>query len=159
MIRSIPRIGHSRALHLIDAENLCGSSLVSVSAMIKLRDTYLEAVPMGPIDQVVLASSHASILALGMGWPGKRYLMRSGKDGADICLAGIIAEENIETRFDQVYMGSGDGGLAPFSGHLESCGVRVTAVSLAHSLSPRMRMATSDVILLDRPGIAALRAA
>lgn len=157
MIHSIPRIGRSRALHLIDAENLCGSSLVS--AMIKLRDAYLEGVPMGPLDQVVLASSHASILALGMGWPGKRYLMQSGKDGADICLARIIAEENVETRFDYVYMGSGDGGLAPFSAYLEGHGVRVTAVSLAHSLSPRMRMATSDVILLDRPGIVVLPAA
>jgi hypothetical protein len=160
MIVSSPRIGRSRALHLIDAENLCGSSLVSVAAATKLRDDYMFMVPVGPLDQIVLASSHVSILALGMAWgQGKRYLMRSGPNGADICLAGIVAEEKIESVFDHVYMGPGDGGLAPFAAHLGSRDVSVTSVSLIRSLSPHMRMATSQHIFLDRPGIAVLRAA
>ena len=159
MFNTMPRIGCSRAIHLIDAENLCGSSLLSVQAMSKLRDDYLGSVPVGPFDQIVLASSHASVLSLAIAWPRNRYVMRSGSDGADICLARIVVEENLESRFDNVYMGSGDGGLAPFSAHLESRGIRVTAVSRIHSLSAKMRIATSDVIYLDRPGIAVVRAA
>ena len=153
------RIGVSRAVHLIDAENLVGASLLSANDVRRLCGAYLTAVPFGPFDQVILASSHASVLALQMGWPGARYKMKSGKDGADICLAEVVVEEHLEERFEHVYFGSGDGGLAPFAAHLESRGVHVTAVSRLRSLSPKMRLATTNVVFIDRPDIAVLRCA
>lgn len=157
MNTTIARIGVTRSVHLLDAENLCGASLIAPEQVVRLRKAYLDSVDMGPLDQVILATSHLSVLSLQAGWPGARYLMRSGKDGADIELAKVVLDEDLDARFDHVYFGSGDGGLAPFAAHLGERGVPVTAVSRIGSLSPRMKLATRDVIYLDRPGIAALR--
>lgn len=159
MNHRIPRIGQHRAMHLIDAENLCGSPLLTVEDVERLRREYFESVPIGPLDQIIIASAHVSVLSLIDGWPGQRYLMRSGRNGADVCLADVVIDEGLHKRFDRVFMGSGDGGLAPFAGYLEGKGVRVTAVSRVRSLSARMRLATSAVIYLDRPGIAISHAA
>lgn len=153
------RIGVSRSLHLIDAENLCGASLITPEHVRRLRDDYRATVPVGPLDQIVIAASHANILAVPREWSAVRYLTRSGKDGADICLAKVVVEERLAERFDHVFFGSGDGGLAPFAAHLENNGVPVTAVSRISSLSPRMKRATTNVIYIDRPGIAVVRAA
>ena len=153
------RIGQGRSLHLIDAENLGGSSLLGIRDVQRLRAEYFASVPTGPMDQFVLASAHASGAALGAGWPGGQHKWLSGPDGGDICLAHTIVDEDIARRFDQVFMGSGDGGLAPFAAHLGAQGVRVTAVSRIRSLSPRMRLAASSIIYLDRPGITVVHAA
>lgn len=153
----ITRIGVTRSMHLIDAENLCGTSLVAPEQVVRLKTAYLASVEVGPLDHFILATSHLSVLALQAGWPGARYLMRSGKDGADIELAKVVANENLDTRFDHVYFGSGDGGLAPFAAYLGERGTPVTAVTRIGSLSPRMKLATKDVIYLDRPGIAVLQ--
>ena len=152
-------IGHGRALHLIDAENLGGASLLDIRAVQRLRAQYMASVPIGPLDQFVLACAHASGAALGVGWPGGQHKWLSGPDGGDICLASTVIDDNIARRFEHVYMGSGDRGLAPFASHLAAQGVRVTAVTRIGSLSPKMRLATSAVIYLDRPGIMVLRAA
>jgi hypothetical protein len=157
MNTKITRIGVNRSVHLIDAENLCGAPRIATEQVVRLRTAYTASVAMGPLDQVILATSHLSVLALQAGWPGARYLMRSGKNGADIELAKVVVDENLDARFDHVYFGSGDGGLAPFAAHLGERGVPVTAVSRIGSLSPRMKLATRNVIYLDRPGIAALR--
>jgi len=159
MIGKTSHVKQPRAVHLIDAENLCGSPLLTASAVRDLRRTYTDRVPVGPMDQIILASAHISVLALQAGWPGQRYVMRSGPNGADIRLAEIVAEEQLQRRFQHVYFGSGDGGLAPFAGFLEGNGVPVTAVSRIESISPRMRLATSEVIYLNHPAVALMRAA
>ena len=156
MSGNVARIGVTRSMHLIDAENLCGTSLVTSEQVLRLKAAYLASVKVGPLDHFILAASHLSVLALQAGWSGARYLMRSGKDGADIELAKVVVHENLDTRFDHVYFGSGDGGLAPFAAHLGARGIPVTAVTRIASLSPRMKLATKDVIYLDRPGIAVL---
>jgi hypothetical protein len=157
MNNKITRIGVTRSMHLIDAENLCGTSLVAPEQIVRLKAAYLASVEVGPLDHFILATSHLSVLALQAGWSGARYLMRSGKDGADIELAKVVLHENLDTRFDHVYFGSGDGGLAPFAAYLGERGVPVTAVTRIGSMSPQMKLATKDVIYLDRPGIAVLR--
>jgi hypothetical protein len=157
MKEKMTRIGITRGVHLIDAENLCGTPVVVPEQIVRLKTAYLASVKVGPLDHFILATSHLSVLALQAGWPGARYLMRSGKDGADIELAKVVLDENLDIRFDHVYFGSGDGGLAPFAAHLGARGLPVTAVTLIGSLSPRMKLATRDVIYLDRPGIAVLR--
>lgn len=157
MNSNIARIGVTRSVHLIDAENLCGASLITPEDVARLRNAYLASVQIGPLDHFILATSHASVLALQIGWPGARYLMQSGKNGADIQLATVVVDEHLDDRFDHVYFGSGDGGLAPFAAYLGGRGVNVTAVSRIQSLSARMKLAAADVIYLNRPGIAVLR--
>jgi hypothetical protein len=156
MNRETVRIGVTRSVHLIDAENLCGASLITPRDVAELRNVYFASVEVGPLDHFILAASHASVLALQAGWPGGRYLMQSGKNGADIQLATVVVGERLHDRFDHVYFGSGDGGLAPFAAFLGGRGVTVTAVSRRQSLSPRMKLATAGVIYLNRPGIASL---
>lgn len=156
---NVYKFGVVRSHHLVDIENLCGTSLLHATAVADTRRAYFASVQVGALDQVTIASAHCNILAAAAGWPGARYLVKSGPNGADIRLAEVVVEEHLEDRFDRVHFGSGDGGLAPFAAHLGGAGVRVTAVSRIGALSPRMRLAASDVIYLDRPGIAALRAA
>jgi uncharacterized LabA/DUF88 family protein len=101
------------------------------------------------------ASAHINLLTAGMGWPNARYLVRSGKDGADIRLAEVMVDERIADRFDHVYIASGDGGLAPFVASLGAHGVRTVAVSRTTSISPRMRLAAAETIYLPNRGAAA----
>jgi hypothetical protein len=159
MKSNIISLRNRRAVHLIDAENLVGGPLLSQSDVLQLRARYMASVPVGAMDQIIIATAHNSVIAVGAAWPGLRYEMRSGKDGADICLARIVVDEHLAERFGTVYFGSGDGGLAPFAAHLARQGARVTAVSRIGSLSRHMRVAASAVIYIDRPGIAVARAA
>ena len=147
-----------RAIHLIDAENLVGGPMLSRLDVVRLRDAYSTSVPVGPLDHIVVATAHNSLLSVGAEWRGIRHEMRSGKDGADICLAEIVVYEHLAERFESIFIGSGDGGLAPFAAHLASQGASVTAVSRIGSLSPRMRLAASNIIYLDRPNVAAAMA-
>lgn len=144
------KLCHNRAVHLLDAENLIGAPALTALDVSHLRDIYLAHVPVGPMDQIIIASAHNSTYQIGVGWPGNRYTMRSGKDGADICLAEIILSENLHVRFAHVYLGSGDGGLAPFAALLAERHVYVTAVARRGSLSARMRMAARDLIYIDQ---------
>lgn len=159
MNRIKTQFGATRSHHLVDVENLCGEPLVTAESVARLRRQYFSTVRVGPLDQFTIASCHANVMATSAGWPRARYLVRSGKDGADICLAKVVVEEHLEDRFESVYFGSGDGGLAPFAAHLGQAGVRVTAVSRIRSISPHMKLAAAGIIYLDRPGIVALRAA
>lgn len=118
-----------------------------------VRTCYQAQVPTGSADQYVLASAHLNVLAMGLGWPRADYRVRSGPDGADIELAKVMLDENLASRFDQVIIGSGDGGLADFAAALGSQGVRVTAVSRPGSLARTMRMAASNVVLLHCPAL------
>ena len=137
-----------RSIHLIDIENLCGSSQPSRHEVEHARARYSEWVPVGNLDQVVVASSRGNLMSAFIGWPGARYLSQDGKDGADICLARVIVDEGIEHRFDNVVLASGDGGLAPFVAHLATKGLNTTVVSPANRLSRQMRMAAHKCIVL-----------
>lgn len=151
MSTSLTSLKRGRAIHLLDIENLCGSSLLTPTMVEKVRASYAAAVSIGPRDQIVLASAHISLLAMADGWPNARYQVRSGKDGADICLATIMVDENLADRFEHVIVGSGDGGLSPFVAEMAGRGSRVTVVSRMAAISPRMCLAATGVIYLDSP--------
>lgn len=137
-----------RSIHLIDIENLCGSSQPSRQEVEHARARYNEWVPVGNLDQVVVASSRGNLMSAYIGWPGVRYLTQDGKDGADICLARVMLEEGVAQRFGAVVLASGDGGLAPFVAHLATQGLATTVVSPADRLSREMRMAAHKCIVL-----------
>jgi hypothetical protein len=142
-------IAHARKIHLIDIENLCRSSMPTRRQVEAARVRYEGEVQIGDIDCVVIASARGNLFTAYLGWPGARYLARDGKDGADICLAEVILEEELPRRFGGVVVASGDGGLAPFVAYLASCGMETTVVSLSNGLSRRMRMAAHKSIVLE----------
>src|SRR5690349_10494318 len=98
-----------RAVHLIDVENLAGYPVPALARVREVRDRYVSRVGFGPIDQVILACNHLAIRQVIFGWPRARYLIRSGKNGADIELINVIAYEDIAARFSRVVIASGDG--------------------------------------------------
>lgn len=137
-----------RKVHLIDIENLCGLSNPSRTQVAYARELYEESVSINHGDLVVVASAWGNLMSAALGWPKARHLARDGKDGADICLARVVVEEDVAERFDSVVMASGDHGLAPFVSHLALRGLDTTVVSLRDSLSRDMRMAAHRCIVL-----------
>ena len=149
-----------RRLHLVDIENLAGAPVPSLGRIRQVQGLYAERLPFGAADQVVVASSHLTLLNAALGWPHARYRVRSGPDGADLELLDVLFCENVAARFTHVAIGSGDGVFASAAASLAAAGVWVTAVSRLRSLSPRLALAAHEVLHLDatQPVTAAMSA-
>jgi len=141
----------NRTIHLVDIENLAGEPRPCRATVEALRTLYLHLVQPGPRDHVVLACNHGACLDVGLGWPGARLILRSGPDGADRALLGVLSSEHVEARYLAAVIASGDGIFTPAAGHLASAGLGVTVVSRRLSLSKRLRMAAQQVLTFDWP--------
>lgn len=137
-----------RRLHLIDIENLAGASAPSLCQVREVHGLYTKRLPLRAMDQVVIASSHLTLLNAALGWPHARYRVRSGPDGADLELLDVLLHENVAARFTQVVIGSGDGLFATAAAILAGAGVRVTVVSRRDHLSRRLELAAREVFLI-----------
>jgi hypothetical protein len=138
-----------RGLHLIDIENLVGDGKPSLHQIRAVQDSYASCLAFSGLDQVVIASSHLTLLSAALGWPHARYRIRSGPDGADLELLDILAYEKVAERFARVIIGSGDSIFAQAAASLTAAGVRVIVVSRRRCLSSRLAMAANEVIYLD----------
>jgi NYN domain len=138
-----------RGLHLIDIENLAGAGKPSFEQIRVVQGSYVGHVTFGAWDQVVVASSHLTLLSAALGWPHARYRIRSGRDGADLELLDILLYEKVAARFTRVVIGSGDGAFARAAASLAAAGVQVIVVSRPDSLSSRLAFTASEVIYLD----------
>lgn len=144
----------ARTMHLVDIENLAGTGLPTESQVAGLHQAYTNRVGVGPMDQVVIGCNHNALPAAGHGWPGARYLIRSGPDGADTELLTVITAENVATRFTHVTIASGDHIFTWAAACLAAGGCQVTVVSLTTSLARTLRLAAQRVIYLDTPAAA-----
>ncbi len=138
-----------RGLHLIDIENLAGAGRPSFEEIRGVQKFYAGHLTFGALDQVVVASSHLTLLNAALGWPHARYRVRSGPDGADLELLNVLLHEKVAARFTSVVIGSGDGAFARAAASLAAAGVRVTVVSRRDSLSSRLAFAAGEVVYLD----------
>jgi hypothetical protein len=139
----------ARRLHLVDIENLAGSSLPSLSQVRQALGLYADCLAFGAMDQVEVASSHLTLLNAALGWPHAHYRVRSGPDGADLALLDVLRHEGVTRRFTHVAIGSGDHLFAGEAARLAAMGVWVTVVSRQRSLSPQLALAANEVIFLD----------
>jgi hypothetical protein len=139
----------ARRLHLVDIENLAGSSLPSLSQVRQALGLYADCLAFGAMDQVEVASSHLTLLNAALGWPHAHYRVRSGPDGADLALLDVLRHEGVARRFTHVAIGSGDHLFAGEAARLAAMGVWVTVVSRQRSLSPQLALAANEVIFLD----------
>lgn len=135
-------------MHLIDIENLCGSNRPTLEQVRTARHKYFGTGLCREKDLVVIACSKGNYLSSACGWPNVRYLVRDGKNGADLCLAEVMIGEKIPQRFERVVVASGDGGLAPVVSSLAAHGVETVVVSQSNRLSRAMRMAAHRCHLL-----------
>src|SRR4051812_22281292 len=86
---SVPMLT-SRALHLVDVENLLGGPWFTVGEVTAISLAYARTAGVAAGDLVVVASSHHTALAVWFGWGDARRLVRSGPDGADLALLDVI---------------------------------------------------------------------
>lgn len=140
-----------RTLHVVDIENLAGTSLPTSWEVSQVQRLYVARLGLSPDDQVVMAASHRGLLDAALAWPRARYRVRSGPDGADLELIDVLMHEDIQDRFGHVVIGSGDGRFVSAALALTASGVRVTVASRMRSLSYLLRQAASDVVYLDAP--------
>jgi hypothetical protein len=148
--KTMQSIQSRRSIHLIDIENLCGSSNPSVEDVVRVRAAYLKLVNPGQFDQFYLrVSSKHNLAAASFGWPNARVHCKEGHDGADILIAKEMVENKFEKSFSTIYLASGDGGLAPFAKHVVGRGANVSVISLPDSLSMQMRFTGAKVLYLN----------
>jgi hypothetical protein len=101
----------TRALHLIDPENLAGGAGVAEDVIRDVWDCYRAAVPIGPDDHVIVASSSHFARRAWFVFPadGIQRRVRDGADGADLALLESIDLDHDSRRFGTLVIGSGDG--------------------------------------------------
>jgi hypothetical protein len=147
--KTVKALSKQRSVHLIDIENLCCESNPTTEHVRQARDAYFEKTQPGDNDLFfVTVSSKNNLEAAVFGWGQASFSCQEGHDGADILLAKMMLEDDLENRFDKVYLASGDGGLAPFARSLISKGVDVEVVAVPRALSVQYRLMGADVSYL-----------
>ena len=147
--KTVRAISKERSVHLIDIENLCCESNPTTEHVRQARDAYFQKTQPGENDLFfVTVSSKSNLEAAVFGWGQASFSCQEGHDGADILLAKMMLEDDLENRFDKVYLASGDGGLAPFAKSLLSKGVEVEVVAVPRALSVQYRLMGADVSYL-----------
>jgi hypothetical protein len=145
----VPR---TRAVHLVDADNLLGTPVPEPAQVRQLISRYAARVGFGPMDQVIIACSHQAFRTVGFSWPGPQYLLRSGPDGADLALLAVLENAHIAARFRDVVIGSGDHIFAPAVTSLTAAGCKITVAARRDRLSGSLaRAAGPRLIYLDAP--------
>lgn len=149
------RVLRGRRLVVVDIENMVGGAVMAAEDAAWVRRCLQEAVGLREDEQVIIATSHISFMAAGLGWQGRPRLLppRSGKDGADLALLEVLAGERIEERFDEVVLASGDGIFTDAVAALGGAGVRVTVVAHRDGCSKRLRMAASHTVFLKNDAL------
>jgi hypothetical protein len=146
----------TRRLVLIDVENVVGGLVCDERCADCARAAIARAIGSRADDQVVVATCHRGYPYVAWSWPTARRLVRSGRDGADLALLDVLAEDVAE-RFAHVVLVSGDGIFTDAVTALGRAGVDVTVVSRRGRLSNRLRLAAARVAYLDEALQRALR--
>jgi hypothetical protein len=126
------------AVHLVDIENLCGCGKPNKDQITQVCANYYDEVGVQEGDLVVVAPGTQNRFAVYEGWPGAVYQFRPGDNGADIALAQFICENKLETKYVRAFLGSGDGGLAPYLELLSKKGIDPIVVSRKAGLSYKL---------------------
>jgi hypothetical protein len=80
--------------------------------------------------------------------PSARHILGRGISGADRALVDVLHQEHVAERFVEVVIVSGDGIFADVAAELGQQGVVVTVVARQGSLSARLRLAATRIVLL-----------
>jgi len=148
----------TRALHLVDADNLLGDPLaISPSAIRGTFASYRRAARFAPGDHAVVAScahpNHA--FEVSAAWPGVLHRWRSRPDGADLALLEEAEAAARSGRYGRVVLGSGDRIFLVALDVLRSADVEVQVVSRRDALARALRVRALAVTDLDLAGTAA----
>ena len=137
----------TRRLVLVDIENMIGGAVRDSDSVVWAKQQFDYLVDLRPGDHVVVGTSHIGLLETACNWPHARYVMRSGRDGADLALLEVL-DEDVAARFGQVVIVSGDGIFTQNLAHLSIQGLPVFVFSHPVGLSARLRLAARGITYL-----------
>ena len=144
-------LAKNRTMHVVDLENLFGGTAFNAAATASLAAAYPHYDRTH--DQVVVgASCQVTAVEGALGWKGSRLVWMRGRDGADLCIADVLLNEDIERRVERVVIGSGDGLFAPVAAYLAARGVEVGVITRRDHLSRTLRLAAHWVTYLPEEG-------
>ena len=136
-----------RRLVLVDIENIAGGACLRAETVTSVKHEVTNAANIGSSDHVVVATSHIGLLHVACNWRRIRYVVQSGRDGADLVLLDVLTED-IPGRYEQVVLVSGDGIFAPAVAQLAAAGVTITVLARPGSVARTLELAASRVIYL-----------
>jgi hypothetical protein len=137
-----------RTLHLIDIENLIGSTGFKTGTVASVAHSYGCLAEIGSVDLVIVASSPFTALPAWCGWPNVRRLARSGPVAADLgsSKSSRLKHPRLLHRLVSV---SVYGFFSYPAASLPAHGSAVTVVTPRDALSRQLHFAARDVRYLD----------
>jgi hypothetical protein len=133
---------------LVDIENITGGACLTDAAVRSAKQALAGTGQIGEADHVVIGTSHIGLVQVGSNWDGVRYVVRSGRDGADLALLNVLGE-NVAARFESIVLASGDGIFAPAVAALAAAGVPTTVIGWWGHVSRSLQLVASQIVYLD----------
>ena len=137
----------ARKLFVVDIENAVGTGVIDEESCKSVKSRIERTYRPGDSDLTVVGVSHKNNLFPAHAWDGARVVIREGHNGADLALEGVLINENVENRFGEVVIVSGDGLFSEQASRLRSLGVRVTVDARARQLARVLAFSCSSVRL------------
>ena len=136
-----------RRLFVVDIENAVGSGRIDEESCVRVERRVESVYRPNSGDLTVLGVSHKNNFFPAHAWSGARVVLREGHDGADLALESVLSHENVEERFGEVVIVSGDGLFSRQAARLKSLGVKVTVDARARQLAKILAFSCSSVRL------------
>lgn len=136
-----------RRLFVVDIENAVGSGRVDEESCVRVERRIESVYRPNCGDMTVIGVSHKNNLFPAHAWRGARVVIKQGHDGADLALESVLSSENVEERFGEVVIVSGDHLFATQAARLKSLGVKVTVDARARQLARVLAFSCSSVRL------------
>ena len=137
----------ARKLFVVDIENAVGTGVIDEESCKGVKSRIERTYHPGSSDLTVVGVSHKNNLFPAHAWDGARVVIREGHNGADLALEDVLINENVENRFGEVVIVSGDGLFSEQASRLRSMGVRVTVDARARQLARVLAFSCSSVRL------------
>ncbi len=119
-----------RAYHVLDIANVIRNPFFQMDDVVRLHKVWDNCTQKGDTDQYFIATGPGTAAALCFGWPIAQKQIRAGQDGADYAIIEQLQDiDFIASRFDHVYLGTGDHIICEAAKKLVEAGVRVTIVA------------------------------
>lgn len=132
-----------RRFIVVDMENIVGGGVLSVEAGEWVRKEIVAVIGERVGDQVVVGTARNGCLNAGLAWTGARRVMRDGASGADLALLEVLGED-IEARFAEVIVISGDHIFSERVSEIAGSGLKVTVVGVRRRTSIALRIAAHE---------------
>ena len=137
----------ARKLFVVDIENAVGIGKIDEASCLKVKNRIEQTYNPQPYDLTVIGVSHKGNIFPASAWAGARLVIKEGHNGADLALENVLANENVENRFGEVVIVSGDGLFAAQAARLRSLDVKVTVDARARQLARILAFSCSTVTL------------